>query len=166
MRNALIALCVLGLASAAQAAEMKIGVIDPLAAIAATEQYKKVAAELDKELANDKARVNKLQADLNACRQRMQKDGATMSATEQAKLKTDCESKFGEYQALGQRLSKIVSEREQAVLKDMGPKVQKAVDALAREGGYDMVMQREAVLFVKPEADLTAKLTARLNATK
>lgn len=166
MRNSLIALCVLGLASAAQAAEMKIGVIDPLAAIAATEQYKKTAAELDKELAGDKARVNKLQADLNACRQKMQKDGATMSATEQAKLKTDCEAKFGEYQALGQRLSKIVNEREQAVLKDMGPKVQKAVDALAKEGGYDMIVQREAVLFVKPEADLTAKLTTRINAAK
>lgn len=166
MRNALIALCVLGLASAAQAADTKVAVVDPLVAIAGTEQYKKTATDLDKELAGDKARVGKLQADLNACRQKMQKDGATMSATEQARLKTDCEAKLGEYQNLGQRLTKIVSEREQAVLKDMAPKVQKAVDALAKEGGYDLVVQREAVLFVKPEADLTARLTARLNATK
>lgn len=166
VRNTILAMIVLGCASFAQAAELKIAIVDPLGVVAGTDQYKKAAADLDKELAGDKARVTKLQSDLNACRQKMQKDGATMSATEQARLKTDCEAKFTEFQTLGQRLNKIVSEREQAVLKDMGPKVEQVINQVAKEGGYDIVLQREAALFAKPELDITAKVVAKLNAAK
>ena len=64
MRKTIIALLVLGCAGAAQAAEVKIAVVDPMAAISGTDQYKKAAADLDKDTADEKAKLTKLQSDL------------------------------------------------------------------------------------------------------
>lgn len=166
MRKILIAMIALGAAAAANAAELKVAVVDPLTAISGTDQYKKAVADLERDIAADKAKVLKLQGDLNTCKQKMSNDAATMSATEQSRLKADCEAKYGEYQGLGQKVNKIMQEREQAVLKDIGPKFQKAVDAVVKEGAYDLVVQREALFFAKPELDISAKVTAKINATK
>lgn len=165
MRHTLTAVLLLAAVSV-QAADLKIAVIDPIKAISGTDQYKKAIADLEKQVAGDKAKATRLQGELNTCKQKMAKDAATMSATEVSKLRTDCEAKYSEYQVLGQKLTKIVSEREQAVLADIGPKLQAAVDALVKEGGYDMVVQREALLFVKPEFDISAKVTAKMNLGK
>lgn len=166
MRNILIGTLMLGCAAAAQAAELKIAVIDPMKAISDSEQYKKEVAELEKDTSVDKTRFNKLTSELNVCKQKLGNDAATMSATEQARLRTDCDTKYRDYQTIGQNLQKVVSEREQAILKDFAPKIQKAIDAISKEGGYDMLVQKEAFLFVKPELDVSAKVTAKLNAMK
>lgn len=166
MRNILMAMLVMGAAAGAQAVELKIAAVDPLKAISETEIYKKELAELDKDVAVDKARFGKLQSELNVCKQKLGTEATTLSATEMARIRTDCDTKYRDYQTIGQNLQKVVSEREQAVLKDFGPKVQKAIDALAKEGGYDMIVQREAFLFLKPELDVSAKVTAKINAMK
>lgn len=166
VRNTMIALLLFGCAGAVQAAELKIAVINPLGAISGTEQYKKAVAQLEKDTADQKAKLMMLQTDLNVCKQRLSTDGATMSATEQAKLKTDCEAKYRDFQGLGQNYNKIASDREQAILKDIGPKFQKAVDALAKEGGYDLIVQKDALLFAKPAFDVSEQVTTRINAIK
>lgn len=166
MRNILIAILALGSAATVQAAELKIAVVDPMKAISDSTQYKQEVAALEKETSVDKARFGKLTSELNMCKQKLGNDAATMSATEQARLRTDCDTKYRDYQAIGQNLQKVVSEREQAILKDFGPKVQKAIEALAKEGGYDMIIQKEALMFAKPEFDASAKVTAKINAMK
>lgn len=166
MRNILTAILLVGAASATQAAELKIAFIDPLKAISDTEAVKAEMAALDKDTAADRARHEKLSGDMRTCKQKMTSDLATMSATEQARMRTDCETKARDWQALGQTLQNTIGERQQAVLKDFDPKVRKAIDALAKEGGYDALIQKEAALFYKPELDVSAKLTAKLNAMK
>lgn len=149
-----------------QAAELKIAVINPMAVIAASAQYKNAVADIEKDLADEKARLTKLQSDLNVCNQKISTDGATLSATDYAKLKTDCQTKYGEFQSLGQSYNKIAAEREQGILKDIGPKFQKALDAVVAEGGYDLVVQKEALLFAKPGFDVSDKVTIKLNTAK
>ena len=160
---AVAALCVTGVAGAA---ELKIAVVDPQQAITATEKYVKAAADLEKDISGDKARLTKLQAELNTCSQKMKTDGPTMSATDVAKLKSDCEGKYRDYQTLGQSVQKTVSERQQAIAQDIGPKFQQAVDAVAKEGGYDLVLTKEALLFARPAFDITDKVTIKMNAQK
>lgn len=148
------------------AAELKIAIVDPQNAIAATEQYTKAVADLEKDTAGDKAKLTKLQAELNTCSQKMKTDGATMSATDQAKLKSDCEAKYRDYQAIGQVFQRTINERQQAILQDIGPKFQRALDAVAKEGGYDLVLVKEAAPFAKPMLEITDKVTIKLNTMK
>jgi outer membrane protein len=156
----------LALASGSAFAELKIAVVDPLAAVNASEQYTKAMADLEKDTATDKAKLTKLQAEPNTCAHKMKTDGATMSQTDAARLKSDCEAKYRDYQQIGQTFQKIVNERQQAVLQDIGPKFQRALDTLAKEAGYDLVITREAAPFVKPMLDITDKVTIKLNTTK
>ncbi len=169
MRNyfsSLLCIATLAFSGTAFAADLKIAVVDPLGAINATEQYTKAVADLEKDTASDKAKFTKLQAELNTCRQKMSNDVATMSATDASKLKSDCEAKYRDYQQIGQMLQKVVSERQQAILQDIGPKFQRALDAMSKEAGYDLVLTKEAAPFVKPMLDITDKVTAKLNAMK
>lgn len=145
---------------------LKIAVVDAMRAVGGSDQYKKALADLEKDLAGDRAKLSSLQNGLNTCKQKMSGDYATMSATDQVKLKNDCENKQREYLQLGQQYNKVVGEREQAMLRDIGPKLQQAIDAVAKEGGYDMVIQREALPFVKPGFDISDKVTIKLNALK
>lgn len=166
MRKLLIAMMLLGSIGVVQAADMKIAIVNPMAVIAGSAQYKNAVADIEKDLSAEKARLTKLQSDLNVCKQRITTDGATMSATEYAKLKTECEAKYGEFQNLGQSYNKVAAEREQGILKDIGPKFQKALDAVVEEGGYDLVIQKEALLFAKPALDVSEKVTIKLNTMK
>lgn len=160
----LLALGAVMMAGNTVAAELKIAVVDPMEAIGNSNQFKKARDELEKDMVGDKNKLIKLQSDLNTCKQKMSADIAAMSQTEQVKLKTDCENKLRDYQILGQAFQKTAGEREQAMLRDIAPKLQRAVDAVAKEGGYDMVIQREALAFVKPVFEITDKVTAKLNA--
>lgn len=166
MRQLTLALVACVACAGAQAAELKIAVVDPIAAISGTGDYKKAVAELDKDTAGDKSKLMKLQGELNVCKQKLGSESSALSATEQASLKTNCETKYRDYTALAQNYNKVAQEREQAILRDIGPKFQKAVEAVSREAGYDLVFQREAVLFLKPEYDISAKVTEKINASK
>ena len=166
VRKLTFALIAMTLAVDAFAAEPKIAVVDPMLAISGTNDYKKAVADLDKDTATDKSKLMKLQGELKVCQQKLGTEASTLSATELASLKTNCDTKSRDYQALGQSYNKVASEREQAILKDIGPKFQKAVEAVAKEAGYDLVVQREAALFFKPEFDISAKVTEKINATK
>lgn len=165
MRQLPLALLLACFATAASA-ELKMVVADPVAAISASEQAKKANADFDREVSGQVAEGKKLEAELQACDQKIKRDGATMSATDLAKFKGECEIKYNSYRALGQQLQKMRTEREQAMLKDMYPKYQQALDALIKEGGYDLILQREAVIYSAPVMDVTAKITAKLNSLK
>lgn len=145
---------------------LKIAVIDPMAAISGTEQFTKAMADLKKDTATDESKLTKLQAELNTCSQKAKTDGATMSATELTRLQSECDTKYREYQALGQTYQKTINSRQQAILQDMGPRFQRAVDAVAKEAGVDLVMQKDALLFFKPALEVTDKVTIKLNTMK
>ncbi|MFZ5722578.1 MAG: OmpH family outer membrane protein [Pseudomonadota bacterium] len=166
MRNTTLILLVAAALATGEAAAEKIGIVDPMTAISSTEQYTKAMADLEKDTAGDKAKITKLQAELTTCSQKMKTEGATMSATDAAKLKTDCEAKYRDYQVLGQTFQKTVGERQQAILQDFGPKFQRAVDAVAKEGAYDLIITKEALLFSKPAQEITDKVTIKLNTMK
>jgi len=148
------------------AAELKIAIVDVQGAVGATEQYTKAMADLKKDTAGDEAKLTKLQAELRTCDQKAKTEGATMSATDQAKLKSDCDAKYRDYQSIGQVYQRTVNQRQQAIFQDIGPKFQRALDAIAKEGGYDLVLHKEMVLFVKPMYEITDKVTIKLNTMK
>ncbi|MFZ5755874.1 MAG: OmpH family outer membrane protein [Pseudomonadota bacterium] len=158
----LLALSVLAAGETA-AAEFKFAVVDQMEAIANSTQFKKARDDLEKDMAGEKAKLMKLQSDIGVCKQKMTSDLATMTQTEQAKLRTDCESKAADLQMLGQKYNRVASEREQAVLRDIAPKLQRAIDAVAKEGGYDVVFLREGLAFHKPMYEVTDKVTVKLN---
>lgn len=164
MKKSILAALLLVLGNVAGAAELKIAVIDPMQAISESKQAKKMIADLEKDLSGERMQMGKLEGDLKSCQQKMKTDAATMSPSALAKFQAECDTKYREYQNLGQSLQKIAGERQQSIVGEMGPKFQAAVAALVQAGGYDLVIQREALLHMNPNFDITAKVTAKMDA--
>lgn len=163
MRQLTTAILLLALAPFA-AAEMKIAIVDPMRAIGESDAAKKAFAALDKEMAPDIAQARKLETELGQCEQKFKRDGATMTATDAAKLKGECEVKYAQYRQLGQVLQKTRGEREQQIFQGLLPKYEQAVEAVVKSAGYDLVLHKDAAVFSKPGLNVTDMITAKINA--
>ena len=65
--------------------------------------------------------------------------------------------------ALDMNKVNMIKQKQQELLRLMNPKVETAVKTLLAENKYDLVLQRQALVFSNAELDITAKLTEMLN---
>lgn len=164
MKKWLIAAAVL--VPALAMAEGRVGVVDPLGALQAADNVKAKMAALEKELAGDEMKLNELNNQVGQLQQKLQKDGMTMSADEQEKLRTEGQQKVIEIQSLQRKLQKRAGDAQRELLEEMQPKLQQAVSAVAKKENLDMVVNAQAVIFVKPDLDITEAVTQQLNKSK
>ena len=86
-----------------------------------------------------------------------------MSESEKKKLTESIEEKVVNYKYLVGKLQNTQKQKQQELLALMNPKVEAAVKTMLAEGTYDLVLQRQALIFSNPELDITPKLTEMLN---
>jgi len=94
------------------------------------------------------------------------RDGAVMSQEQRAKLLKDIEDKKIDYNFMGQKWQKRQQEGQQEILKALGPKFEKVLDAVIQEGKYDIVLAKQAVVYSSASIDITEQVTTKLNALK
>lgn len=160
MRTILFALLMLPLLAVA---DQKIAVIDPMQALVDTEEVKSRNARLEASLETESRRLRTLRDEITKIEERMQRDGMTMSRQEREKLTDDREAKGLEFQTLQQSLQRRVNNDRQELLESMEPKLLEAIEAVAKARGLDMVVSAQAMVYVKPELDITREVTQRLN---
>ncbi|MBZ2188395.1 OmpH family outer membrane protein [Alcanivorax sp. JB21] len=160
MRTALFALLMLPLLAVA---DQKIAVIDPMQALVETEEVKSRNARLEASLETESRRLRTLRDEIGKIEEKMQRDGMTMSRQEREKLTDDREAKGLEFQTLQQSLQRRVNNDRQELLESMEPKLLQAIEAVAQARGLDMVISAQAMVYVKPELDITRDVTQRLN---
>lgn len=161
-KTKLIALLVM-LVPVFAAAETKIAVLDPMAAVINTDFVKSRQLKLQDELKDKEARARKLATELQAMQENMQKNGMTMSKDEKTKLQDSFTTKNMEFQSLKQLVQKRVQDDQQDVLETIQPKLEQAVNDFAKAHSIDMVVNAQAILYVKPEVDITKAITDSLN---
>ena len=86
-----------------------------------------------------------------------------MNESERNKLAGEFQEKVKEFNFLKQRLDSTVAQRKQAFLEQARPGVDAAVKELLEENDLDLVLPSEAVVYVKPEMNLTTQLLEKLN---
>jgi len=144
-------------------AELKVAVLDVQRAILESDEAKQFIAQLQKEIAPDAEKVKKIETDAKKMQARLAKDGAIMSESEKKKLTESIEEKVVNYKYLVGKLQNTQKQKQQELLALMNPKVEAAVKTMLAEGTYDLVLQRQALIFSNPELDITPKLTEMLN---
>jgi len=148
------------------AAETKIAAVDMERALFLSDAAKTSYQEFEKDNKNDVDKLKSLEKDLIAIREKKEKDGAVMSADEMNKLQTEFEEKGKEYQFYQRKLQQLDQKWKREFFQSKLPDLEKLLKAIIDEGGYDVVYQAGAVVYVKPELDLTKLLLERLNANK
>src|SRR3989338_6515047 len=94
---------------------------------------------------------------------RLVKDGEKMQTAERERLELEFKQKARDFQFQSKELneSKAVADRE--MLKKLKPNLDKAVEEVIKTGNFDLVLERGAVIDVKPQFDITRQVIERMN---
>ncbi|AXQ16449.1 MULTISPECIES: OmpH family outer membrane protein [Shewanella] len=164
VNGALMTLMLMGAPLAAQAE--KLAVVDMGAVFEQLPQREQISNALKTEFGDRMAEVQKLQEDLRGLLEKQQRDAALMSETQKTELVRKMESLKADYQLKGKALDEDLRRRQGEEQNKLLVKVQKAINTIAEKEKYDMVLQRGAVVYVKPAADISSKVVEALSKGK
>lgn len=162
-RFPVIAAIVALLMAAPVVAETKVGVVDLRQALFSSKGAQAFSAKLQQDFAGEEAKVRETQEAARELKERLEQDGAMMNEAERNKLAAQFQEKVKEFNLLKQKLDSTVANRKQSFLEDARPQVDAAVQELVDEYELDMILPSEAVVYVKPDMNLTAQLLEKLD---
>lgn len=148
--------------AAAMAADAaKIGYVDVPYLIDNSPQAEAASDDLQEKFAPQKQELDKRKKELQQVRQKLQKEGMTMS-----------ESKRSELQQRAQQLQRDIKRSQEALQEDLNIErndafqgvreaVMQAVQAVAEEGGYDVVVGQNA-LYASDRVNITERVLERM----
>ncbi len=160
----LIVCAALGLFSqTALAQDAKIGILNPLRALFASDSAQVIQQELEAELAPDQERATELSEQLNALAEEFQQNEAVMTEDEVRRMNTNAQDLQVQLQLIQERVQTTLNERNQQFLESMQQQLASAVEEVVAEGGYDLILNAESAPYFAPVLDITARVTAKLN---
>ncbi|RLT92013.1 MAG: OmpH family outer membrane protein [Ketobacter sp.] len=167
VKKFLVVLVGLLMAQSLMAAETsKVVTVDVLRAVMTTEEGKIKIEKLKGEFEKEKAGLEALNMKGQKLQERIQKDGAVMSADERHKLEKELMEIAQELKFKEQQLKQSGQADQRQVVESMLPKFQKAMKEIIAEQKIDMVLRREAVLDLNPSLDITDQVVEKMNAIK
>ncbi len=155
---------VLSLTSSLAVAESKIAVVDIYRALMNSEAAKAAVAQLQNEFKPEQDQLTKLEQEVQALQEKGQKDGMLMSDEDKRRLFEEIQSKQADAKHIIQKVRKMQNKREKEFLSQNKPTIDAALKELVDELKIDLLLTREATLWVSPDMDITLKLLEKLNA--
>ena len=144
-------------------AEIKIGVVNVQGAILASEEAKRLTAQIQEEFREDEQAIIALQTEANTKLQQMQKDADVMSEAERRRVQQELESINNDFVYQRQKLQRQIDERQQELFAGIDQKVSKAIEDLVRDDDFDIIIPRQAAIYVSDVYDVTRKVVEKLN---
>ena len=145
------------------AAETRIGVVDLRQALFSSDDAQAFSTQLEQDFGDEERRVRQVQQEAQKLQDRLQKDGAMMNESERQELSGQFQRKVQEFNQLRQRLDATVNQRKQQFVENARPEVDAAVQELLEENDLDLILPSEAVVYAKPDMNLTEALLEKLN---
>lgn len=165
--NALLAACAVALAAPVITADeaVAIAVVDTQRAVMETEDGVRMRATLTKLFDERQQEIDKKQNDLQREREELEKQRGVLSQDVLAQRAEKWQLEVARVQQMfveyNQELQKKQNELMQPILKQ----ALKVVQDVAQQGGYLMVVDKQAVPYVRPDLDLTDKVVAAYNSS-
>ena len=145
------------------AAPNRVAVVNSQMALlesAAAKQYAKVSEQQFGEQIN---KLKGLESQYKTLMGKLEKEGPMMSEAERTKLQLEMRRKKEDWEYQARQLQVEKNEADQKELAKLQPQLEEAIQAVAKSEGYDVVIERAAARFVKPENDVTRKVIDKLN---
>lgn len=166
MKKTAVILATLLLAPAMALAEMRIAVIDPIRAISETSEVKERTSALELDMKKKEAEMIKLRDEIMALEERLKRDGMTMSSEQQKSMSDQRDAKMLDFRSRQQLAQKRMEQDRDEMLSVMEPRLKQAIDKIAKEGKYDLIITRQAVLYAAEQTDVTTQVTQIMNQMK
>ena len=154
------------LASSAMAFEQKIAVVNVQEAISQIPQAAALMQTLEAEFKDEKAVIEQLQKDLTFEDENLKRNGSLMSEKEKTALQTKMAKLYQDYQGKVKEFQQKVSQRRNEETNKLLALVTQAVDNIAAKEDYDLVLAKQAVIFAKPDHNITSKVVEQVSKLK
>jgi outer membrane protein len=148
----------LGLAMAASAgvqAADKIAVVNVSSIFQQLPAREAVAKQLENEFKGRASELQNMERSLQTKMQRLQRDGATMKASDRSKLEKDVMAQREQFSQKAQAFEQDNRRRQMEERNKILSRIQDAVKSVASKGGYDVVIDANAVAYADSSKDIT-----------
>jgi outer membrane protein len=154
------ALLGLGAEASAQGAagSLKIGFIDMQRAIQETSTGKKAKKDLEKEFNSKKAELQKKEEEIKKMNEDLEKKRVALSDEARSRKMQELSQEMAKFQREVTESQMNLQRREQSLTKPIVDKLQEAIDRIAKDQGFTMILekgQQPTVIWAKKEVDLT-----------
>jgi outer membrane protein len=146
----------------ASAPPTKVAVIQIQAALAATKEGQKAAADLEVKLAPRKKDLDGKQAEIKDLQERLQRGGNTLSDTAKEDLTRNIDTKTKSYNRELEDAQAELEQEQQKVVGSLGQKMMAVIDKYAQQNGFAIVLdvssQNTPVLYASNTVDITKEV--------
>jgi outer membrane protein len=150
-------------APASYAADLKIGVVNAGAVLDKSPQKAAALARLEKEFSSRSKSLEAKHKALKAAQDKLNKDGAILSADERRDRERQVLSDQRELQRLQDEYSEDLSIRRNEELRKLEKDIAETIVDLAKKESFDLVLY-QGVIFASDKVDLTDKVLEQLKA--
>jgi len=145
-------------------AEMKVAVLNYQMALLESDAAKKYAVDAEKKFGPQLSKLKTLESSAKTIQDRILKGGDKMNQQERERLELEFKQKARDFQFQSKELNDAKAASDRDMLKLLKPRLDKAVEEVLKKGDYDLVLERGAVVDVKPQYDITRQVIERMNA--
>jgi outer membrane protein len=132
-------------------AEMKVAVLNYQMALLESDAAKKYAVDAEKKFGPQLTKLKSLES------------SDKMQQQERERLELEFKQKARDFQFQSKELNEAKAVADRDMLKQLKPKLDGAVEEVIKKGGFDLVLERGAVIDVKPQYDITRQVIERMN---
>jgi outer membrane protein len=155
MKNRFKFLAFVGLMMAGSAlADTKIAVVNEARILQESTQAKQSNATIKSEFEGTAQEIERLQKELDAEDQDLQKNRMTMSESQLKAKQQALQKKFTEYQKKQMAFQQSLQKRQSEELNKLREKAYSAVVKISKDEGYDLVLSG-GVIYSNPKLDIT-----------
>lgn len=167
-RAAVIMVLVLGWGMAAQAQDMKIGVVDLDQAIGATAEGKAAREELERKMRDAELDAQPMIERYRSLTEEYQKKSVVLSPEKLREMQLDITELENQIKLKESELQNRLQLDRQRLVEPLMQKLQATVDQVGRDKGYSLVLIRGApgVLYYKEALDITDLVIEQFNKDK
>ena len=143
-----------------------VGVLDTVMVLTESNAGKQYAKTSETRFKPQLQALQKLEGEVRAMQEKLQKDGPTLSADQLKARQLELQRKYEDWQMKGRQYQTERAEADNAEREKLRPKLQSAVDKVVAEMKLELVLDRQMAIYSSPKIDITRKVIERLNQAK
>jgi len=163
MRVAALSVALFSLGSVAQAAQLNIAVLDVAKVLKEIPQRKAIESKLKSEFDGRVRELQRLETEGQTLAQKMKKNESFMSADERTQSQRKLAELQSDYNLKGQALQEDQRRRFNEEQQKVFQNIDTAVQSIAKAEGYDMVINRQAVVYTNDKNDISAEVIKQVS---
>lgn len=150
--------------SGVHAAEaQKIGVVIPSKIMQESPQRESMIKKLEAEFKGRYEEILALETEIKKLEAKIKQDGELLSTNELTSLQRDIQEKVSAYKLKRKNFEEDNRQRQGEEQQKASKQLLELIDAVATEEGYDLILNGEQVVFVKPELDISDKVIQKMS---